>query len=508
MLFLRTFLWYNDIYERDMKNTFLAFLCSVAASSACFASNEGVPSYYTSTAPTNANRAAYSKYQNYGYTQYVGNSGKKQIVSSQSYSYDVPRPQLPTYTGTTTTNGIAQPAENKTTIYADYARRFANFEFTTGVNSILEWDDMIFNEVNVGAKHVFDVHGFDLGVYGEYTYGKLSSGGMSMDYDLEPYDYSYPTEGIFTISMGRQSGDLSKLKLGMAAHNIWDLGGWKITPHIGYEIFKHNLKMGDHIYPNPGIYLPLMTVNGDYVFGDTSRNYFAVPQDVIVSDDSLYQICMGPEDIKVVNAPTGGTDLGGGITYIGTSLTTVDYNSSMGDLPWGVVEGDCIVIGGDGVVRVNGTTHIYNTTWSGFYLGLEMEKQMTLADKLRFYVQVSMPKYSSEGTWPNRDDWQQNPSFLDEGDNGSFAYEAEMEYTYNLSDRMQLSLKVDTNYFHVGKIPGELYVAEAYVYTEDPENPGNFIIEKQPAYTEYVSESLREATWQSFGLHLGLKYSF
>ena len=137
-----------------------------------------------------------------------------------------------------------------------------------------------------------------------------------------------------------------------------------------------------------------------------------------------------------------------------------------------------------------------------------MEKQMTLADKLRFYVQVSMPKYSSEGTWPNRDDWQQNPSFLDEGTNGAFAYEAEMEYTYKLSDRMQLSLKADTNYFHIGKIPGELYVAEAYVYVEDANNPGNFIIEKQPAYTEYVSESLKEATWQSFGLHLGLKYSF
>ena len=498
-----------------MKSKFLVFLCSIAASSACFASNEGVPSYYSKNTTTNANRAAYGKYQKYGYTQYVGNSGTKQIVSSQSYSYQVPRPQLPTYYGSTTTNGIAVPAESKTSVYADYSRRFADFEFKTGVNSVLEWDDMIFNEINVGAKHIFDVRGFDLAVYGGYTYGKMAGGGMSMDYDLEPYDYSYPMDGIFTISMGNQSGDLSKLKLGVAAHNIWDFGGWKLTPHLGYEIFKHNLKMSDHIYPNPGIYLPLMTVNGDYVFGNDQYEYFAVPQGVTVADSSdLYQVCMGPEDIKVVVAPTGGTDLGGGITYIGTydrpdtGLPTIDYNTSMGDLPWGVVQGECVVIGGDGVVKVDGTTHIYNTTWSGFYLGLEMEKQMTLADKLRFYVQVSMPKYSSEGTWPNRDDWQQNPSFLDEGTNGAFAYEAEMEYTYKLSDRMQLSLKADTNYFHIGKIPGELYVAESYVYVEDANNPGNFIIEKQPAYTEQISESLKEATWQSFGLHLGLKYSF
>lgn len=492
-----------------MKNTFLAFFCLFAASSACFASNEGVPSYYSNNKNTNANRAAYSKYQNYGYTKYVGNSGTKQVVSSRSYSYQVPRAQVPNYVGSMTTNGIAEPSSNRTTIYADYSRRFADFEFKTGVNSILEWDDMIFNEINVGAKHVFDIRGFDLAVYGEYTHGKLASGGLSMDYDLEPYDYAYPSDGIFTISMGNQSGDTSKFKFGIAAHNIWNIGGWKVTPHIGYEIFKHNLKMGDHLYPNPGVYLPLMTVNGDYVFGDTAGNYFSVPQDVSVADDSsLYQICMGPEDIKVVATAAGGTDLGGGISLIGTSLTTVEYNTAMGDLPWGVVQGDCIVIGGDGIIKVDGTTHIYNTTWSGFYLGLEMEKQMTLTDKLRFYAQVSMPKYSSQGTWPNRDDWQQNPSFLDEGSNGSFAYEAEMEYIYSLSDRMQLSLKADTNYFHIGTIPGELYVAESLAYIEDVNNPGNFIIAKQPAYTEYISESLKEATWQSFGLHIGLKYSF
>lgn len=496
-----------------MKNKFLVFLCSVATSSVCFAANERVVSYYPNNVAVNSNRGVYRAPQNYGYPQYAGNSGQRQIVPYQNYPYQaqgqIYNQQIPNYNGSTTTNGIAQPVENKTSVYAGVGRRFADFEFKTGVNSVLEWDDMIFNEIKLGAKHIFDVQGFDLALYGDYTYGKLASGGMSMDYDLEPYDYSYPMDGIFTISMGNQSGELNKLKLGFAAHNVWDFNGWKLTPHVGYEIFKHDLKMGDHIYPNPGIYLPLMTINGDYVFGDDERNYFAVPQGVDVADDTnFYQVCMGPEDIKVVVAPTGGTDLGGGITYIGNSLTTTDYNSSMGDLPWGVVQGECIVIGGDGIIKVDGTTHIYNTTWSGFYLGLELEKQMTLSDSLRFYVQFSMPKYSSEGTWPNRDDWQQNPSFLDEGTNGAFAYEAEMEYIYNISNHFKLSLKADTNYFHIGNIPGELYVAESYIYIEDINNPGNFIIEKQPAYTEHITESLKEATWQSFGIQINLKYSF
>jgi len=146
---------------------------------------------------------------------------------------------------------------------------------------------------------------------------------------------------------------------------------------------------------------------------------------------------------------------------------------------------------------------------------LEIEKQMTLSDKLRFYMQFGLPNYSAEGIWPNRDDWQQNPSFLDEGDNGAYSYIAEMEYVLKLSNRLQMALKVDTNYFHVGKIAGELYVASYGQYLIDPDTGqyildgnGNPIYETVGAHTEKITESLKEATWQSFGIHLGFKYAF
>ena len=134
---------------------------------------------------------------------------------------------------------------------------------------------------------------------------------------------------------------------------------------------------------------------------------------------------------------------------------------------------------------------------------------MTLSDKLRFYGQISMPKYSSEGIWPNRTDWQQNPSFLDEGDNDAIAYALEMEYDLKLSDRLSLSLKADTNYFHVGKIGGEIYWAEYTEYTAVPagNNDYDIVATTYPAWTQQV-DALKEATWQSFGLRLGLKYSF
>ncbi|HIS70538.1 MAG TPA: hypothetical protein IAD02_00925 [Candidatus Enterousia intestinigallinarum] len=486
----------------------IAFLCGILVPFAAIASNEGVPSYYQTNNTTTVNQAAYGKYASQGYTQYVGQSGNKQIVGSQTTSYQVPRQTVPTIAGTMTANGIAMPVENNTTLWAGYTRRFADFEFKTGVNSVLEWDDMVFDEIGVGLQHNFSIRSFDMFATAEYSMGFMSHGGMSMDYDLEPYDASKPYDGIFTISVGDQTGRTNHLKVAIGAHHVWDIGGWKLSPSFGYEIFNHNLEMSDHYYPNPGIFLPLMTSNGDYVYGDLNGTYYSVPINVTPPED-WYQVCMSPEDIKLVQ-----TTASGGIWEIGTSLVTGDYDPNMGYIPWGVDAGECVVIGGDGPVIVEGTTHIYNTTWSGFYIGLEIEKQMTLADKLRFYFQVGLPQYSSEGTWPNRTDWQQNPSFIDEGSNGSYSYAAEMEYNYRISDRMQLAIKVDTNLFHVGKIGGELYLAEYTQWLVDEngyyilDDNGLPILETVPPETVYISDQLERATWQSFGLHIGLKYSF
>lgn len=507
-----------------MRKTYISILSGIFAPLVALATNEGVPVYYQTKAPQNANQVSFNQYQKQGYTKYIGQSGTKQVVGSKTYTYQVPRVAQPTFTGTMTTNGIAMPADSEkgTTIYAGYARRFADFEFETGVNSVLEWDDMIWNEIRVGARHNFNMRDFDLSIYGEYAYGDMSHGGLSMDYDLKPYDTAYPDYGIFTISMGDQSGRSNHFRFGLSAHHIWDIGGWKLSPTIGYEIFKHNLEMSNHYYPNPGIYLPLMTQGGQYVFGDELGNYYSVPVGVEAPEE-WYQVCMGPEDIKIVTNSSSGYF--NGFEILGNDLYTGDYQLSMGDVPWGVSGGECVIIGGDGPVVVEGTTHIYNTTWSGFYVGLEIEKQMTLKDKLRLYMQFGLPKYSSEGIWPNRTDWQQNPSFLDEGSNGAYSYAAEMEYNYKVSDRMQLALKVDTNLFHVGNIPGKLYIAEYSDYVID-EN-GQYVmqevtevingvthtyyvpvLETIPARTEHISDSLKRATWQSFGIHIGLKYAF
>ena len=488
-----------------MRREVVAILLGTCASLPVLASNEGVPSYYQ-ISNVSMNRRAYSGYQNQGYTNYIGANGGKQLVNSNSYSYYTPSaPQEPSYRGMMTTNGVAVPtsSENGFYMYGGYGRRFADFQFTTSVNSVLEWDDMVFNELTIGGRYNFALRNFDLMAFGEYTYGKMASGGLSMDYDLRPYDDRYPNDGIFTISVGDQDGDSHHMRFGIGARNIWNISGWKLTPIFGYEIFKHNLRMSDHLYPNQGVYIPLMTTDGNYVFGDpTDLNvYYSVPIDEAeAASEHYYQVCVSPDQIQVATVSSAG----------GLSVSDAVYTDPDELTPWGVYPDQCVVIGGDGPIKISGKTHEYNTTWSGFFIGLEVEKQMTLTDKLRFYGQIGLPKYSSEGIWPNRTDWQQNPSFLDEGDSSALAYTLEMEYSMKLSDRLQLSLKADTNYFHVGKIGGEIYWAEYTEYTEVPvgNNDYDIVATTYPAYTERVTDALKEATWQSFGLYLGLKYAF
>ncbi len=488
--------------RKDLITILLGFCASVPA----MASNEGVPSYYQKNA-TSMNRAGYGSYQNRGYQNYV-TPGSKQVVSSKTTTYQVPSASAANVSrGATTKNGIARAAsdENGFSVYGGYSRRFADFEFTTSVNSVLEWDDMQFNELTAGARYNFSIRNFDMMAFGEYTYGKMATGGLSMDYDLRPYNDSILNEGIFTISVGDQSGDSHHMRFGIGARNIWDIGGWKLSPVIGYEIFKHNLQMNDHYYPNQGVYIPLMTADGYYVFGNaTNETYFPVAQSDVnayAENDNYYQVCVSPAEIKVASINSAG-----GIEMNDLPAPTDPYST----LPWGVYYDECVVIGGDGPIMISGKTHEYNTTWSGFFVGLEIEKQMTWNDKLRFYGQISMPKYSSEGIWPNRTDWQQSPSFLDEGDGGALAYQLEMEYIMKLSDRLNLSLKADTNYFHIGEIGGEIYWAPytEYTYTDNGDGTVDIMATTYPGYTESVAQALKEATWRSFGLYLGLKYSF
>jgi len=497
-----------------MRKRFFGFLAVLFIPFAAHG-REGTPVYYDNAYPAQYQRAP-SAYMNQNV--YVGTMPQRQIIGQRSYTYQTPRSNNPIANGTMTANGVSLPRSDDLVITAEFRRKYADFRFETGVQSILEWDGMVVNEIALHIEKDFVLRDYDVFAYAEYATGTVGGGGMSMDYDLRPYNNKEPDNGIFTISMGGQSGKIQDFKIGVGARHIWDVEGWKFSPILGYQVFKHDLKMNNHVYPNPAVYIPLMDQYGDYIFGDLNGNYYSVGQNQtdMAAANGWYQVCMSPEDLALAAVDPGTKQP---IVGPDGELMTVGYNPLYEYLPWGVGPGECIVVGGDGMIMINGVTHIYNTTWSGIFLGLEIEKQMTYTDALRFYAQVSMPHYRAEGTWPNRDDWQQNPSFIDEGDNGAFQYQMELEYTYKASERVQVSLKASTEYFSIGNIGGELYVAgRSYLALDEEGKPivetdmsSGFqvpILITEGPYTEKITDSLKSAVWQSFGLHLGVKYAF
>ncbi len=458
------------------------------------AAREGTPSYYQSGygIPENSNQV------------YVGNRSSDVVVGQRVNTVSTPNPAGNVKPYTMTPNGVDAPSDDFE-LNLTVGRKFADFEFKTGVNSILEWDDMIFNEIGVSGRADFTLFGSDAYVFADYRHGFYESGGYSMDYDLEAFYSSASNEGIFTVSIGDQDGKTDYFRLGLGGRHVWNAGGWKFSPSFGYEIFKHDLEMFDHRYPNPATYIPALSPNGEYIFGNgNSDGFITVPQGSSIPA-GYYQVCLGPEDLQLINVNGDGTISGAGLP------TGLPGDPSV----WGVPFGECVILGADGEIMVPGTTHKYNTTWSGFFIGMEVEKQLTYVDHLRFYAQIGMPYYSSEGIWPNRTDWQQDPSFVDEGSNGGLSYAFEAEYSYRISDNWSLSLKGNMDYYKIGKIGGELYVAGGdyfvidengqYLDEDDDGLPDTVHVAEQ---TEKIEDALKSAVWQSFGIHLGVKAVF
>jgi len=493
-----------------MRVKLATLLILLALPSIAVSAREGVPFFYQNQW-SQANQYDFRVNSTNGF---VGQTQGPHVIGQNVQSFQIPRATNPMATGHMTPNGIAKHRSgDEFVLSASYSKQFAQFTFYTGVNSILNWSDMIFDVITLRAERDFKLRGYELFAFGEYSFGDMVSGGMSFDFDLLPYDKNVPSEGLFKVSMGDMSGRLSNIKVGIGARHIWDMGGWKLSPIIGYQIFQHNLEMSNHLYPNMAVLLPLMGQDGSYIYGNTIGDYAAIAPGGVVPD-GWYQVCMSPEDLALViinnGQPSVTCDNNGENCY----LNTTTYNPLFPQVPWGVGSGECVVVGGDGPIMIDGTTHIYNTTWSGLYLGLEIEKQMTFVDRLRFYGQISMPNYHGEGIWPNRDDWQQNPSFIDYGSNGSMHYQFEMEYIHRLGDRLELSLKGDMTHFGVGAIPGDLFVSGYNYYVTDQDgnlvrdNNNDPVIDYMPPQTIHISDSLRWARWYSFGLTLGIKYAF
>ncbi|MBN1783425.1 MAG: hypothetical protein JW812_00470 [Alphaproteobacteria bacterium] len=394
-------------------------------------------------------------------------------------------------------------------------RRFADFEYqlnfgysynssdythegpavSKSAGSILEWDDMIFNEIGITARKDFQYDKYPLFVFGEYKQGKLAKSGDSRDDDLTVDD-------LWDISIGGIDASTSGWKFGLGWNDAFTWADFTFSPVIGYMSQTHDLNMTNQIYPQPEQTVYMYGPDGD---GDGNPDP--------IYDDAGNHTCLWNTDLEQLN-PVGGGDLyanldadpegevvyqDGGVGWI-TCTSAVDNNyCGTYDPIWnglsyqdvllfdtdGQVGTDGCLLGGyDVAVALGGQTQKYQATWSGFFIGTYMDRQFNEKESLSFYGHVAMLDYEATADWVYRTDLA-HPSFKDAA--SGMGYELRMTYTREFAPSWDFKLSVDWETFELEGGTSTVNYADGSTASEP--------------FANY-------AVWQSMGLQVGVVRKF
>jgi hypothetical protein len=145
------------------------------------------------------------------------------------------------------------------------------------------------------------------------------------------------------------------------------------------------------------------------------------------------------------------------------------------------------VFGGASLLETDtpGVTHIYNVTWLGPYFGLGLERAFSPLQTLSLYAEFFVPVYKADGIWPYREDWRQDPSFVDEG-GSSYGLLLEAMYRYRFRSNMEFVVGGQYEYIQAKGADTELYFTDGTV----AELPGSIV----------------SADWRSYSLLVGLAF--
>lgn len=385
--------------------------------------------------------------------------------------------------------------------------------------SILEWDDMIFNELGISVRKDFTYNKYPLFVIGEYKEGKLAKSGDSRDDDLT-------VDELWDISIGGIDASTSAWKFGLGWNDAFQWADFSFSPVIGYMSQTHDLNMTDQIYPQAD-----QTV---YVYGPDS-NGDGIAE--IVEEDDESHTCLWNTDLGQID-PSGGGDLwvdldgdgaisndemvfddgldsglpvswdptasggggwlicdggnnycgtgfdNGGVLYTYQDILLFDTDNRGYDGTPGTENTGCLLGGTDNPVTLSGHTQKYETTWSGFFIGTYMDRQFNPKEKLSFYAQIAKLDYEATADWVYRTDLA-HPSFKDTGD--GLGYELRMTYTREFAPSWDFKLSVDWETFELEGGTSQINYADGTSTTEP---------------------FARYARWQSMGLQVGVVRRF
>jgi len=489
--------------KRAMKLSTKVSFCAVIATVAfCSSVNkayaeEGYPVYYNNYLSSTYNGSVYAPqqaptYQNNGYSPY--GTAQQSYYPQQNTGYTTPVPpaqQVQKGTGYTEYQiEEVKPVDNTKyllkgpmgmDIEFSMGRVFSDFEFqltpenentyddarTQG--SILEWDDMIFNEMKLKIRKDFTLDKNKenkMFAFAEYKKGSLVQSGDSRDDDMrvDPYYYT---------SIGGIEANTNGYKVGLGWTDAFKLDGFKFSPTMGYTNQSHNLTMTDQAYalPEPVYY---------YTEDDNGNS-------VLVYDEDANPMCAYYTDSVTAGSieDDTGTDIplwidSDGDGQLDTQLASTDL------IYIGYDEGGDCTVGGTGSESfLAGPVQIYNTNWSGFFLGSFVNKVFGPKDSIQFYGEFAIMDFLAEANWVRRTDLA-GPMY-DKAK--AIGYTFEMTYKHKIARDMDLTFNANFETFSLfGSATTDINFSDGT--------------------STHIENSMMYADWNSMGFHLGLQKLF
>lgn len=383
--------------------------------------------------------------QNTG-TQYQRSASGKRVVAQNETVYNTTPTQR--YVDDATRPGFK--------LGAGISHQFAMWKFDMNTaGSRLHYDNLAWNVFDANAKYDFNAGStmvrLDMGA----QYGMQSGESSMVDDDLtgggfflQNWNVDLNGDGTadqvwvqqgHALSVGTSSGgDMLGLYAGLGLADAWRVGGFKITPSIGYRYFKYKV--------------------------DTKHNY-GMSMDTVIGADNY---CMSE----------------GGETQCLPMLVFVDSNN--GPL-LGTISG--VDIDGDGVFDTfsyitvptgavyaetentyyyyqDGVSHSYEVEWSGPYLALDFLYNMSNYDAVNARFEIGLPAYTATGDQPYRPDWQHPKSLEDKGGIGdAYHFGLGANWMHSLTNSLMLTVGMTFDYYSIGKADATSYLNSDYYLT-------------------------------------------
>ena len=358
-----------------------------------------------------------------------------------------------------TTQQVAQSAATQTGggakksgfwLDAGISHEMAQWRFEMAQSgSILSYDNLAWNVLDVSAGYAFDVGSTTMQVDVGLKYGMQWGESPMYDDDITNGGYLVTTwieantEKVIgdqighAFSMGTsQGGSMMGFNVGFGLTDIFKIGNVTLTPSVGFRYLKYKLTTEN----NYGL-----SVDTTACFRIEGSDEIQCDPAIIVNLSDGNQQIIWRDDIELpMEVPGNAESINTGSTY---------YYMQPGE------------------------SHSYETTWMGPYLALDMDYVINQNNAVNARVELGLPGYESVGDQPYRFDWQHPKSVEDTaGMFSAFHFGMGANWTTAITDSVALSLGVTYDYYSVSG-------ADATTYLN-----GSF-------YTDWYNEILNSTQW-------------